>query len=196
MDAAAKTENGVEPVVACCMPMPSQHVPGLPLHNLRQVGGDDSATQALAVNRDYFWENGTSIHVRFLNRNPELERLVEEASRIWAKYANIQFVFDDAADAQIRICFDDMKGGRSQLGRAGHDDAPPDKPTMYLGSGLTKTAFQRTALHEFGHVLGCVHEHPSPAAHIKWNRDVVVAYYAKYGWPETWTQDAYATKTS
>lgn len=43
--------------------------------------------------------------------------------------------------------------------------------------------FSRTIIHEFGHALGCVHEHSSPAATIPWNRDAVYAYYlATQGW--------------
>ena len=43
--------------------------------------------------------------------------------------------------------------------------------------------FSRTTIHEFGHALGCVHEHSSPAATIPWNRDAVYAYYLRNdGW--------------
>ncbi len=45
------------------------------------------------------------------------------------------------------------------------DDSTPDNE------------FSRTVIHEFGHALGCVHEHSSPAATIPWNRDAVYAYY-------------------
>lgn len=31
----------------------------------------------------------------------------------------------------------------------------------------------RTVVHEFGHVIGCIHEHQSPLASIKWNKDLV-----------------------
>jgi len=51
------------------------------------------------------------------------------------------------------------------------DDSTPDNE------------FSRTVIHEFGHALGCVHEHSSPAATISWNRDAVYAYYlATQGW--------------
>lgn len=43
--------------------------------------------------------------------------------------------------------------------------------------------FSRTIIHEFGHALGCVHEHQSPAAAIPWNRDAVYYYYlVNDGW--------------
>lgn len=34
-----------------------------------------------------------------------------------------------------------------------------------------------TVLHEFGHALGCIHEHQSPAAGIQWNRPAIYAWY-------------------
>lgn len=49
---------------------------------------------------------------------------------------------------------------------------------------LTEDAeFSRTILHEFGHTVGCVHEHRSPAAGITWNVEMVNSYYrATAGW--------------
>jgi hypothetical protein len=32
----------------------------------------------------------------------------------------------------------------------------------------------RTTLHEFGHALGCIHEHSQPNADINWNRQAVI----------------------
>ena len=39
-------------------------------------------------------------------------------------------------------------------------------------------------LHEFGHALGCVHEHESPAVEIKWNKPAV--YRDLGGPPNNW----------
>ncbi len=41
--------------------------------------------------------------------------------------------------------------------------------------------FRGTTLHEFGHALGLMHEQSYPGA-IKWNRDTIYKYYARYGW--------------
>lgn len=35
----------------------------------------------------------------------------------------------------------------------------------------------RVVLHEFGHALGCIHEHQNPTAGIRWNVEAVFAYY-------------------
>jgi hypothetical protein len=42
-------------------------------------------------------------------------------------------------------------------------------------------------LHEFGHALGLIHEHQSPAAAIPWNKPAVYDYYA--GPPNYWTPE-------
>ncbi|KAF9067482.1 hypothetical protein BDP27DRAFT_1328669 [Rhodocollybia butyracea] len=43
--------------------------------------------------------------------------------------------------------------------------------------------FSRTVVHEFGHALGCIHEHQQPNANIQWNRPVVYdAYRISQGW--------------
>lgn len=46
-----------------------------------------------------------------------------------------------------------------------------------------ESEFSGTTIHEFGHALGCVHEHQSPGANIPWNRELVYTYYQfSNGW--------------
>jgi hypothetical protein len=43
--------------------------------------------------------------------------------------------------------------------------------------------FARSILHQFGHALGMVHEHQSPASNIPWDEEKVYNYYrAHYNW--------------
>jgi len=43
----------------------------------------------------------------------------------------------------------------------------------------------RVVLHEFGHALGCIHEHQNPAANIPWDKPKVYQFYA--GYPNYWS---------
>jgi hypothetical protein len=57
---------------------------------------------------------------------------------------------------------------------------------MNLGWLTTDTPddeVERVVLHEFGHALGCEHEHQSPGVRIPWDKPKVYAYYAGLGWP-------------
>jgi hypothetical protein len=58
----------------------------------------------------------------------------------------------------------------------------PPESTMNFGWLTDNTPddeFSRIVLHEFGHALGLIHEHQSPAAGIPWNRQKVLDYYKK-----------------
>jgi serralysin len=44
--------------------------------------------------------------------------------------------------------------------------------------------YSRVVLHEFGHAIGCIHEHSSPAGGIKWHKEVV--YRDLGGPPNNW----------
>ena len=65
---------------------------------------------------------------------------------------------------------------------------PQDQPTTTFGWFTDSTAddeFSRTVVHEFGHVIGCIHEQSSPLANIPWNKPVVYDYFFKsQGWDQ------------
>ena len=54
----------------------------------------------------------------------------------------------------------------------------------WLTPNSTDDEYSRVVLHEFGHALGLVHEHQSPASGIRWNRDAVIADLS--GPPNKW----------
>lgn len=128
------------------------------------------------------------LHVRFLGGDPRIHSRVERLASQWMLFAHIRFVFDNAPDAQIRIAFE-RGASWSYLGTDALDPTfGPDDPTMNFGWFTPATAndeLQRVVLHEFGHALGLIHEHQSPAAQIPWNREAVYEYYA--GPPNYWS---------
>ena len=103
---------------------------------------------------------------RFLEGAPEQHKKVIDAIAIWERYANIAFLQVETAEAEIRIAFDPRKGAWSYIGNT-TPHGPYDLPTMNLGpitptSSLTDRECG-VILHEFGHALGLIHEHQSPA---------------------------------
>lgn len=138
----------------------------------------------LALEADKWWEPGRTLRVRFLDGDAGLQARVMAAAKEWCTCANIKFDFGDHPMAEIRISFFADDGSWSYIGK----DAlgiPGNKPTMNFGWLRPETDDQelrRVVLHEFGHALGCIHEHQNPATKINWNKPAVYAYYAKQGW--------------
>lgn len=130
------------------------------------------------------------LHVRFLGGDARLHERVARIANQWMHHAHIRFVFDNAADAVIRISFE-RGASWSYIGTDALDAALDiDAPTMNFGwltPATPNDEVQRVVLHEFGHALGMIHEHQSPAASIPWDRDAVYAYFA--GPPNQWSAE-------
>ncbi len=152
----------------------------------------DVATQqqGLTAFTEKMWTPGEIIKYAVIDYNGKQESLkdtVQKYAEIWENYANVNFEYTDkTSDAQVRI---GMESGSSwsYIGR----DAlllATDEKTMNLGwLGNDAEANQRVILHEFGHVLGFVHEHNGPAANIKWKKNLVYQYYAQA--PNYWSKE-------
>lgn len=92
-------------------------------------------------------------------------KAIDETIKVWSTFANITFQKTSSpAPAQIRISFEKpiawSKYGKKAL------NVDPTEPTVILGrleDQYPPTARERgRILHEFGHVLGMLHEHQSP----------------------------------
>ncbi|MEZ4674580.1 MAG: hypothetical protein R2932_10085 [Caldilineaceae bacterium] len=142
---------------------------------------------ALAALTGKLWSPGRTLRVRFLDGEAAIWQRVEPFAHQWSDYANIKFAFGNDPDAEIRISFL-QPGSWSYIGT----DAlsiPKDQPTMNFGwlkQATPNDEYSRVVTHEFGHAIGCIHEHQNPATDIPWNKEAVYAYYA--GPPNNWSR--------
>ena len=56
----------------------------------------------------------------------------------------------------------------------------------WLRDGTDDGEYSRVVLHEFGHALGCIHEHQTPTFNRKWNKAAVMKYFQ--GPPNFWDE--------
>lgn len=139
---------------------------------------------AIAAVYTKLWQNGRTLDVAFLgNVNPQVKQKIIKYASLWMKVVNLRFKFVAGNAGQIRITTT-PGGSWSYIGTDARTIAA-GSPTMNFGWLTPTTAdaeYSRVVLHEFGHAIGCIHEHQHPAAGIPWDRPAVYAYYAQQGW--------------
>lgn len=133
------------------------------------------------------WANGKRLRVHFLGGTSKLHDKVKQYAKQWEEYANINFDFVDDPAAEIRVGFVMNGTSWSALGTDALDKQffPPGSATMnygWLTSNSPEEEFSRVILHEFGHSLGCIHEHQNPGGKIPWNKEAVYRFYKQRGW--------------
>jgi hypothetical protein len=135
------------------------------------------------------WKPGRTIKIRFIDGLAPVKEKVIQIARLWEEYAYLHLDFGDHKEAEIRIAFIPGMGSWSFVGT----DClvvPQNKPTMNLGwltSETTDEEYKRVVLHEFGHALGCVHEHQHPQGGIPWDKPAVYRFYS--GPPNNWSKE-------
>lgn len=148
----------------------------------------DLSAVFLAAITGKLWQQGRVLRVRFLDGDPKVHERIPPFAQQWSEHANITFQFGNDPDAEIRISFQNQ-GSWSYIGT----DAlviPKSQPTMNFGWLTQATAndeYQRVVTHEFGHALGCIHEHQNPATSIPWDREAAYRFYQ--GPPNFWTRE-------
>lgn len=151
----------------------------------------DSGQKAVLL-KNTQWNAGAKITISFMDGNPVIQKKVKDVAMEWIKkgMANLTFEFRiDKKDTDIRISFQ-FSGSWSVLGTT-CKKVPKDKPTMNFGwlkSNTPPDELRRVVLHEFGHAIGLIHEHMSPAdGGIKWNKPQVEKDLS--GPPNNWSPD-------
>jgi hypothetical protein len=135
------------------------------------------------------WPTGATLKCRFLDGSTTMRNKVETIAHRWEDHANTKFKFVASGAAEIRISFFADSGSWSAVGRDALNAAyfPAHQPTMNYGWLREDTGgdeYSRVVLHEFGHALGCIHEHQSPTFDRKWNKQAVLTYFQ--GPPNYW----------
>lgn len=138
------------------------------------------------------WAPGFKLRCRFLDGSARMQKKVRTVAKEWEKHANIKLQFVAKGPAEVRISFYADDGSWSALGRdalnAGY--FPPHQPTMNFGwvrDDSDAEEDRAVILHEFGHALGCIHEHQTPTFDRKWNEAAVMRYFQ--GPPNYWDEE-------
>jgi len=138
------------------------------------------------------WPVGGHLKCRFLEGSPTQQAKVIHKAKIWEEYANIQIDFVTTQDEQVRIAFKAGQGSWSAIGTDSLNTTyfPATDPTMNFGwltDDTDDTEYERVVVHEFGHALGCFHEHQAPTENLKWNTEKVFEQFS--GPPNNWSKD-------
>lgn len=146
---------------------------------------------------DSEWSRGSNINIHFLR-----DAYYTPYKAKWTKYVitkylsklvSLNFQWDSPLkNSHIRITFNSAQGAWSELGKL-----PPSsssEPTMALGwldddVDYDMDEVRGTGIvicHEFGHMLGLIHEHQRSDITIEWNKDYV--YKTLGGPPNNWSR--------
>jgi hypothetical protein len=137
------------------------------------------------------WETGRTLKCRFLDGDATQKKKVEAKAHLWEQFANIKLKFVAAGDAEVRISFSADAGSWSAVGNDALVERffPKFQPTMNFGwlkANTDDREYERVVVHEFGHALGCIHEHQNPKGNLKWNKAEVYRVFS--GAPNFWTK--------
>jgi hypothetical protein len=144
----------------------------------------------MALMAGKMWLRGRKLGIYFLDGSKVQRQKTMQHAVQWLKYANVQFDFSvSRAKSNVRISFSADPGSWSYIG-TDNLGIPKNEPTMNFGwlkDDTEDLEYNRVVVHEFGHALGCIHEHQNPKGGIKWNEAAVYKYFA--GPPNYWSHD-------
>ena len=144
--------------------------------------------QGLTGETDAMWSPGDIINVGFATNETSafVINKVKQYIKAWEAIANVKFQFVDLSQATVRVGFAKDNTSWSWLGRTVLQNTFHDKTVNFgwFDDNTAESEFSRVVLHEFGHVLGFIHEHQAPSAAISWDKEKVYAFFG--GAPNNW----------
>ncbi|KAM5531017.1 hypothetical protein V8D89_015344 [Ganoderma adspersum] len=132
-------------------------------------------TLSLVLPRGLKWQNARVLRVKILNGTDRIKAKIRQYANVWTEHANITFQFVDSGNAEIRINIDSSGNSWSYVG-TDNLSIPQTRPTMNFGwltNASSEAEFFSLIIHEFGHAMGCIHEHRCPVNAIPWNVEAV-----------------------
>jgi hypothetical protein len=211
--------NQLSKTKICCQKLLPHHQSELNEIHLSEKSSDHIQKLQAAFFAKKLWQKGSSIKIGFLGDPPDrkiqkniipyskdLDPLQEKFQKEFQTkgnnfsiinaiksivqerimpLVNLDISFTDISQANVRVSFDSSGGAWSLVGTDHLEEIDPNTATMNLGWFDVATT-----IHEFGHVIGMIHEHQNPLGQrIMWNEKKVIEWAKEtQGWSEETTR--------